>query len=85
MIFVHLFIVMKFPYQKSSRTIMDLTNLWNGKLLRISTNKKYADIMIPIYSFKKIFGENPRVKKYVTPANTERYISEIEVKKILTK
>ena len=85
MINVHLLVIMKFPYHKSSAQILKLVYIWRGRILRLSTNKKYADILLPVQSFKKIFGENPQIKKYDVPYNTTSFIEEIEVTNIIVK
>jgi hypothetical protein len=43
-----------------------------------------AKFSMPVVHFKKIFGENPRVKEYKVPSGMGYFIKSIEVKKIKT-
>jgi hypothetical protein len=58
--------------------------LWDGCLLYGGTNKLEAEFSLPAVHFKKIFGENPRVKKYSVPSGMGFFIESIKVKKIKT-
>ena len=72
-----------YPYKKSLSTLIDFKNLWRCQLIKSSTRKEKALISMPSYSFKKIFGTNPKEDlKYAAPVNSEHFIRYIKVKKV---
>ena len=79
-------IYLVYPYKRSLSVLVDFVNLWRCKLIKSSTKKEKAIISMPSYSFKKIFGTNPREDfKYAAPANSEHFIKYIKIKKVEIK
>ena len=74
-----------FPYKKSMIILSEFCHLWSCGLLEGGTNRANALISIASGNFKRIFGENPRVKKYKVPTGTEHFTKNWEVKKIHIK
>ena len=76
-------IYLVFPYKTSLSVLVDFVRLWRCQLLKSRTRKEKALISMPSYSFKKIFGTNPKENlKYAAPTNSEHFIKYIKVKKI---
>jgi len=73
-----------YPYKRSIDTLVAFCTLWDSCLLYGGTNKLVAKFSMPVVHFKKIFGENPRVKEYSVLSGMGYFIKSIEVKKIKT-
>tara|TARA_Y100000310_G_C20559464_1_gene752304 strand:+ start:744 stop:1022 length:279 start_codon:yes stop_codon:yes gene_type:complete len=77
-------IELTFPFTEPARILSEFANLWGCKILNLSSIKGLATMLMPWAKFKIIFGENPKIGKYQIPANTEHFISAIEVSDIET-
>lgn len=84
MINVVLEIELVYPYKISLMTLLEFNHLWGCKMISGGTSTMMATISMPVNKFKKIFKENPKVKKYETPANAENFIVSVNVKELLT-
>ena len=73
-----------YPYKKSINIFNEFCSIWNCTIVSAGTNKSRASILMPLNKFKKMFRENPQVKKYLIPKGSESFISSWEVKKIIT-
>ena len=71
-----------YPYKRSIDTLASFCSLWDGCLMYGGTNKLKAEFNLPVVHFKKIFGENPKVKGYPVPSGMEFFIESIKVKQI---
>jgi len=72
------------PFTDSLNTIMGMINLWGMKLLRCKSNSNKVRVSIPSKVFKRLFGENPRVKDYDLPKNTNVFMKKIIVVEVIT-
>lgn len=68
-----------FPFNVSSQTCIDLANIWDCKIIRVSTQKGKAILAMNRAKFKMIFGGFPRMGQYQVPQNTEHFIKKVKV------
>lgn len=72
-----------YPYKLSLTTLLEFNRLWGCKIISGGTKNMIAVISMPVKKFKKIFKENPKIKKYKTPVNAEGFIASVNVKELL--
>jgi len=72
------------PFIESLNTVVGMVNLFGMKLLRCKAGSNKVHVSIPSKIFKKILGENPRIKTYSPPKNSNTFISKIVVTEIRT-
>lgn len=73
------------PFKVSVADVLDLADLWQCDLIRVSTQSAYASIAMPTSSFKKIWGTNPRLGHWVVPVGTEDFLAGVEVTEVRQK
>ena len=72
-------IELSFPHKKSSQILIELTNIWDFRLMALSTHKNMATISMNWKKFKQIWGYNPKVGQHEVPDGLQDFISDVTV------
>ncbi|NJL70929.1 MAG: hypothetical protein HC888_04585 [Candidatus Competibacteraceae bacterium] len=67
------------PYGKSLTTLLDFINVWDCRIIKLSTKRQITVIGIEWHKFRTIWGENPIAGFYEVPAGAEKFMASVHV------